>query len=116
MKVDFFGVDTLFSVEAVFKGKVEKDTLTVLHYRLKAGHSIQNGPLLVWFRTKGFVLDTKRATVSLGTPPYLLFLKKRKDGRYEAVSGQVDPELAVREMYTPLFKGVEKPGSEGCPL
>jgi hypothetical protein len=34
-------------------------------------------------------------------PQYLLFLKKRPDGRYEAVSGQIDPSLSAREMYSP---------------
>jgi hypothetical protein len=31
----------------------------------------------------------------------LLFLKARKDGRYEPLSGQYDPALSVREMYIP---------------
>jgi len=32
-------------------------------------------------------------------PEYLLFLKERKDGRYEAVSGQIDPEFFVRTLF-----------------
>jgi hypothetical protein len=37
-------------------------------------------------------------------PEYLLFLKRGKDGRYEPVSGRIDPVLCVREMYWPLTK------------
>jgi hypothetical protein len=33
-----------------------------------------------------------------------LFLKARKDGRYEPVSGQYDPALSVRELNSPLIK------------
>jgi hypothetical protein len=32
------------------------------------------------------------------SPEYLLFLKRGKDGRYEPVSGRIDPILSVREM------------------
>jgi hypothetical protein len=68
----------------------------------KKGHRIENGPLLVTFRTKGIHLELAGAPISLGAPEYLLFLKLRKDGRYEPVSGRVDPEFSVRELYTPL--------------
>jgi hypothetical protein len=101
-KVEFQAVETTFSVEAGLKGKVEGDKLTVLHYKLKPGVSVENGPGLVTFRTKGITLRTKEAKVGLGQPGYLLFLKKGKDGRYEPVSGQVDPELSVKELNSPL--------------
>jgi hypothetical protein len=101
-EVEFTGVDTTFAVETVLKGKVEGDRLTVRHYRLKPGVLIQDGPLLVSFRTRGMQVNLKHGQLYLGRPSYLLFLKKRKDGRYEMVSGQIDPALAVREMYRPL--------------
>ena len=34
-------------------------------------------------------------------PEYLLFLRKRKDDRYEAVSGQMDAALSVRALFHP---------------
>ena len=34
----------------------------------------------------------------LPTPEYLLFLKRLKDGRYEPVSGRIDPAPSVREV------------------
>jgi hypothetical protein len=100
-KSKFVGVNTNFSVKAVLKGKAG-DKLTVFHYRLPAGTLIEDGPLLVAFRTKGIKNTTKESNIQMGKPSYLLFLKKRKDGRFELVSGQVDPALAVREMHQPL--------------
>ena len=111
-KVEFQGMETTFSVEAVLKGKVEGDKLTVLHYRLKPGMSVVNGPLLVSFHTKGPFIETKQAKVQLAQPCYLLFLTKAKDGRYEPVSGQVDPELSVKEVNRPLPESLRKGESE----
>jgi hypothetical protein len=34
-------------------------------------------------------------------PQYLAFLKKRPDGRYECVSGHLDPDLSVRQLIIP---------------
>jgi hypothetical protein len=106
--VDLFGVDTTFSVEAVVKGKLDGDKLTLLHYRLKPGVRVENGPLLVSFRMKSMEVNLKTGKLHLARPSYLLFLKKRADGRFEAVSGQIDPELAVREMYPPLPEEMKK--------
>lgn len=101
-KVNFIGVETPFTIKVILKGKVAGEKLTVLHYRLEPDVLLADGPLLVQFRTKGIKLETKEAKIHLGQPDYLLFLKKRADGKYESVSGQVDPELAVKEMYDPL--------------
>jgi hypothetical protein len=35
----------------------------------------------------------------LGPPEYMLFLRLRKDGRYEPVSGEIDPALSIRELH-----------------
>jgi hypothetical protein len=104
-KAEFVGLNTTFEVQATLKGTVENDKLQVLHYRLKPDVLINNGPTLVSFRLRGMTITTKEAKVELGKPSYLLFLKKRKDRRYEPVSGQVDPALSVREMYRPLPAG-----------
>jgi hypothetical protein len=46
----------------------------------------------------------------LGRPEYMLFLRLRKDGRFEPVSGEVDPVLSVRELHPPddLFADMTK--------
>jgi len=36
-------------------------------------------------------------------PEYLLFLKRRTDGRYEPISGQMDAALSVREVAEPSW-------------
>ncbi len=100
----FLGQTTTLEVKAVLKGKAG-DTIKVLHYKLEDGVQLINGPLLVTFRTKPLRVVTKEFKAELGAPEYLLFLKARKDGRYEPVSGRIDPALSVREMYQPdLFE------------
>jgi hypothetical protein len=110
--VELVGRNTTFKVEAVLKGKVGGDTFKVLHYRLPEGVLVQNGPLLVSFRTKPIMIvgkiDGEAAKVGLGRPQYMLFLKARKDGRYEPVSGQIDPELSVREVGAPFPRRLGK--------
>jgi hypothetical protein len=99
---EFLGQTTTFIVKSTLKGKLNGDTIKVLHYKLKKEVGSRERPLLVTFRTKGPAIQTKTVKAALGTPDYLLFLKARKDGRYEPVSGQIDPQLSVREMYWPL--------------
>jgi hypothetical protein len=102
-KAPFLGVNTTFRVESVLKGKARGRSIRVLHFKLKDGVRIVNGPLLVSFRRTSLELRTKEGgKLGLGVPSYLLFLKVRKDGRYEPVSGRVDPELSVRELLPPL--------------
>jgi hypothetical protein len=67
---------------------------------------IENGPLLVAFRTGAVIVKAEgeeRNTV-LPTPEYLLFPKRMQDGRYEPVSGRIDPALSVKEVSAPLDK------------
>jgi hypothetical protein len=101
-KAEFVGINTTFAVQTVLKGEAGSDKLQVLHYRLKPGVLIEDGPLLVSFRLHGTAITTNGAKIGLARPEYLLFLKKRKDGRYEPLSGRTDPALSVREMYKPL--------------
>jgi hypothetical protein len=115
-KIEFLGVNTTFKVESVLKGKAA-DTIKVLHYKLEEGVDIRSGPLLVSFRKEGQAFQTKRGKFGLGRPDYMLFLKVRKDGRYEPVSGPIDPGLAVREMHKPLpdfeTREAKKRGGDG---
>jgi hypothetical protein len=100
-KEEFLGVNTAFSVKTVLKGKCEEDKITVLHFKLNDEVKIQNGPLLISFRMKPTALTLKDAKVELAAPDYMLFLKATKDGRFEPVSGRIDPQLSVKEVHAP---------------
>src|SRR6266849_2014955 len=66
-EIDFVGINTTFSVKSTLKGKAEKDTIKVLHFRLKPGVLVQNGPLPVTFRTgRGPQFSTKTGKDGLG--------------------------------------------------
>jgi len=75
------GVNTTLDVKATLKGDRPAGKLVVLHYRLKE-LSPPNGPMLVDFRPGD----------------YLLFLKRRADGRFEPAAGMTDPALSVRQV------------------
>lgn len=81
------GVETAFEVLTVLKGQRDTKTLTLHHYApsdpKKA--AVRGRPRLVSFEPK----DKKR---------YLMFLIKEADGRYGAVSGQIDPEDSIKEL------------------
>ena len=108
----FVGMLTSFESVAVLKGKAP-DSLKVIHFLLKPDSKLMNDvPGLVSFLTTPNSLEVhkkakakeeglkklvalKRA-VNTCPPEYLLFLKKRTNGRFEAVSGQIDPDSSVR--------------------
>lgn len=99
------GQNTTFKIESVIKGQAA-GPITVLHFKAKPGQALQNGPFLVSFHTKtrmvtGTATDKQEYKAELGPPQYLLFLKISDKGRFEPVSGQVDPIWSVKEMYTP---------------
>lgn len=82
------GVETEMKVSAALKGKVEGGALTVRHDRYfdpAMSVAVVDGPGFVEFDT-------------VGQTQYLLFLKRREDGRYEAVSGRMDPHFSVKEV------------------
>lgn len=94
--LEFVGQNTTFKLKHTFKGKAVDQQIKVLHFRfgdkVKKGEKaiiepiqIVDGPLFVDFQKE---------------PPaeYLLFLKRLKDGRYEPVSGRIDPGLSVRKL------------------
>lgn len=80
------GVETSFQILTVLKGERSTNTLVLHHFTLLAKPGIiMNGPDLVSFDPK----DKKR---------FLMFLLKEADGRYIAVSGQTDPQDAIKEI------------------
>lgn len=111
-KTEMLGLDTTLHVRVVVKGAMKGNSVTVLHFRLKDDKPIPDGPLLVSFKRGPIKVqlsdlegDMSESTV---VPEYLLFLRSRKDGRYEPVAGRVDPELSVRELYPPLQSRLHK--------
>jgi hypothetical protein len=92
---------TLEAVHVV-KGEHRDAKLVILHYRLEPGKGSSNGPLLIQFHAKEQRIQWSGGVRVQGPPDYLLFLKKRADGRYECVSGQFDPALSVKEIVEPF--------------
>jgi hypothetical protein len=104
-KVEFVGQDTRFAAKSILKGKLgDEKKFTVLHHRLPDRVKIVNGPSLVKFRdgTESLegTINGNAFKAEMGRPEYMLFLRLRKDGRYEPVSGEIDPALSVRELHS----------------
>jgi hypothetical protein len=103
--VEFVPQNTTLRVLHALKGKADGPTVRVLHFKLGDPRKgvdpddplpllILDGPLLVAFQT-----DPVRTTRAVYFPPdYMLFLKRLPDGRYEPVSGRIDPALSVKEV------------------
>jgi hypothetical protein len=88
----FLGVNTTLKVNRAIKGQ-PGNFVTVLHYRLaKIDDPDARDPL-------GFVsFDTRGPENSEPRTEYLVFLRRRPDGRFEPVSGRDDANLSVREL------------------
>ena len=108
----YTGVNSAFRTLRVLKGD-HIEAFTVLHFRHSSPFVVADGMLVVTFRTsqlsfQGTVQsqDKKTAPASIafdpGLPQYLLFLKRRPDGRYAPTTGQYDAALSFREMYEPM--------------
>jgi hypothetical protein len=115
---EFVGQETTFKVTNAIKGKPPAETFKVLHFKfgeLKKREpkkelsgfdtAIINGSQFVSFRTGEYKLILNGETRMHSTAPdYLLYLRALKDGRYEPVSGQIDPNLSVRMLIDPDSK------------
>jgi hypothetical protein len=102
------GVETKVTVLAVLKGKAKEKAITLLHYAEgpirkefedKGPTPVIDGPDFLSFRTKSLTRKTKGGDLTVPAPDYLMFLRCRKDGRYEPLSGPFDPRQSVREVY-----------------
>jgi len=98
-QLDFVGVNTTVEVRGVVDGRFRARELTLFHLRLPDGKTLQNGPRILNFPNNSFSFGTAAKGEVLSKPEYLLFLKKRDDGRYEPVSGTLDAGQSVRELY-----------------
>lgn len=111
-KVDYQGIDTRFRIDLIFKsdGKAAKE-LTVLHFSDEHAEPVINGPSFIYFPIGPFdyeerlLKDGKELGKITGRrePTLLAFLKRRPDGRYEAVTGQEDPDESFYEIHYPFF-------------
>jgi hypothetical protein len=77
---------TTVQIVDILKGNPKENRVTILHHRIdrdQARHGIRNGPTLMEF-------DPGET--------YLVFLKTRPDGFYEAVSGRFDTGLSLQRV------------------
>lgn len=111
---EFVGQDTTLEVLQVLKGEASVKRITVLHFKFgkltkkAAAHGGNivltiDGPEFVSFHTKPEKIEIAGTELPAHRFEYLLFLKKRADGRYEPVSGRIDPNLSIRELFPPFF-------------
>ena len=113
-KARFEAKKTAFHPLSELKGEADFPCVWVLHFSYKKGAApYEDGPNLVSFLKKPVMIEVKskeegkakelkpkRAGKNQVNPPeYLLFLKQRKDGMYEPVSGQLDAALSVRTIF-----------------
>lgn len=103
----FQGLETTFEVASTLKGRLP-ESLKLLHFRYKRETpAYDDGPGLISFLRKSRSTKVKKRSEVLSElvplsaresvrPEYLLFLRLRKDGRYEAISGQMDSNLSAR--------------------
>jgi hypothetical protein len=95
------GIVTNFKVLHVVKGEYKETELELVHFKMKPGSHIGNGPLLVSFHT-GSIAIRGNGWSGGAANDYMLFLKSNKEKRLDFVSGQFDPELSVKQMTHPL--------------
>ncbi len=124
--LEFVGVNTTCEVLNTITGQISGKGIVVLHFKFGKVHNramvrkdqiieIIDGPSFVSFRTTPARIAIDSVETENHKVEYLLFLKKRKDGRYEPVSGRIDPNLSVRELFMPIFSrsdGIKKEKQE----
>ena len=111
---DFAPTNTRFKVHAVFKGGTIKE-VTVLHFSYSTKvNAIANGAMFIQFYLGP--LEYEKRAMKDGKPVggmmtyqeqpiWIAFLKHRKDGRFEPVTGHYDSALSFREFHTASFYG-----------
>ena len=101
--VVFEGRVTTFEVKGVLKGDVVDKEIELVHYKVAANGRIRGGVLTI--TSEAYVADFEEGTPrervaakdgeDVGARHYLLFLKQRKDGKFEPINGQVDSACSV---------------------
>ena len=83
-------LDTLLNVHAVLKG-THRGELHLVHFKIKDDiPGIINGPKLLQLQYSHMNEGKAGIRRESRAPKYLLFLKRRVDGRYESVTDQLD--------------------------
>ena len=108
-KSTYIGVTSKLSVLAVLRGQVVGDELEVVHLKFPPNVLNRSDIRFAEFEEEvivpagvSLVLEGQPRSVSAGSkretviPIYLLFLKRRDDGRFEAASGQLHSAYSVR--------------------
>jgi hypothetical protein len=93
---------TTFQVLQVVKGEFKDKELRILHFRLKEGRSVANGPSLVKFHTAPMEISGEGWATTASASEYMLFLKREKDESYDFVSGRIDAAFSVKQILGPL--------------
>lgn len=112
---EFDGTNTTFKIQHVLKGEVPGKKIKVVHYQFgkprkdSQGNLVIaiDGPCFVRFCTEPARIEGPNRLID-AQPEYLLFLRKLADGRFEPVSGKVDPQLSVKEIFEPLAADLDK--------
>lgn len=94
LNFNLIGQETKFQTAVVLKGEKKTKEFTLLHFRMKPGAGLMNGPSLVKFRLQK--KEDINSEIDFGYK-YMLFLKKRKDGRYEPL-GNIDSALVIQKL------------------
>jgi hypothetical protein len=109
---DFVATNTRFTIHALFKTtETSLKELTVLHFNYSNVHFKPNGASLVRFAIGA--VEYERRVLKDGKPTgdvvifhqepiWLAFLRRRDDGRFEAVTGQYDSARSFRELHRPF--------------
>ena len=92
---------TTIAVNAILKGDLSLSKLPFVHLRpRKDALELLNGARTIEFNMGGCMLPYS-IKLPKSKPPYLLFLRKCKDGRFEAITGRYDSSLAVMMLVDP---------------
>ena len=96
---------TTFKVATVMKGEINDEEMQLVHYEVAERFLIANSPSVAVFRDgrhpRNKPADDHAPEIRIATDElqyYMLFLKARKDGKYEPVSGQIDSAFSVVEL------------------
>jgi len=95
---DFPVVNTTLKVTGVLKGRFKMTELTVFHLRQPETMILSNGPYMATFNEQPVERILPGGKRQSAKREYLLFLRKRDDGRFEPVSGPMDSAHAIREL------------------
>lgn len=102
---DYLVLLTKFEVIAHLKGTCAPE-IGLVHYQFAPGKGVANGPSFVDFSRPSFPAPRIQSLKQKATPKrsdpkaleYLMFLKRRPDGKYAPTAGQLDLIVSVRRI------------------